>query len=235
MDKAFDDVCMMSILQSSKMFEGLSKEQIKQLILGKKVQMVRYKKNDILFWTDKKPDYLYMLMDGNIAMAKNTMSGSRILSQSITKKGEMTGDIRLFSEKVGLWEYAVAMEDSNVLRIDSHILLDDNTVDPIIQNILLRNLLSNAVDRIERIGQKVRYLSMPSVRQRIAYYLLSIQQEDGKIVISATQENIADYIGIARPSLSRELGKMQNDGLIQMENRKVKILDREAFEKLIES
>ncbi len=100
---------------------------------------------------------------------------------------------------------------------------------------MLRNLLSNAVDRIEKLGKKVQYLSTPSVRKRIAYFLFNIQQENGSIVLTSTQENIADYIGVARPSLSRELGNMQNDGLIRIDGRRVEILDQKQFDQLIES
>ena len=45
-----------------------------------------------------------------------------------------------------------------------------------------------------------------------------------------SREAMADYMGVTRPSLSRELGKMQTEGLIRLEGRRIIVTDQEGLE-----
>ena len=49
-------------------------------------------------------------------------------------------------------------------------------------------------------------------------------------MLSMNREMFADFLGVARPSLSRELMNMQKDGLIAVDKEEVRICDREALE-----
>ena len=52
------------------------------------------------------------------------------------------------------------------------------------------------------------------------------------IQVSMTREQLADFLGVTRPSLCRELMKMQKDGLITVSRRVIRILDKDALEQL---
>ena len=223
------------ILKTSILCNGLTEEQITRLTSGNVMRIAHYKRNEILYWTDKTPDKLYVLVSGNIAMTKDTAGGRRSLSKSIQNPGELTGEVRIFSPKKLLWEYAVALENTTVLEIDSRIFLEQGAIDTDIQVVLLRNIVGDVVEKIDYLGQKVNILSVASARGRIAHYLLSIQDEDRRMVLNTTREELADFLGMARPSLSRELGRMQDDGVIRLEGRKVFIQNQDAFDELFES
>ncbi len=47
------------------------------------------------------------------------------------------------------------------------------------------------------------------------------------------REELADFLNAARPSLSRELMKMQDEGLIAIDRQEIKILDMEALAELM--
>ncbi len=225
---------LLEVINLSGLFSGLSEEHISSLLIGKAMNVAEYKRNDILFWTDEPIEKLYVLIAGNIALARDTQSGKRSLSKSITQKGDITGEVRLFSEKKLLWEYAVAIEDTTVLEIGGAIFTDPCATSADIQLVLLRNIIANVVDKIDKLGQKVSLLSTPSVRGRIVFYLFHLQGENQRIFLTQTREEMADYLGIARPSLSRELGRMQSDGIIEIFGHEVKILNQHAFDALLE-
>ena len=46
------------------------------------------------------------------------------------------------------------------------------------------------------------------------------------------REQLADFLGVARPSLSRELMRMQADGLIEVSKKRILIRDKKAVELL---
>lgn len=56
--------------------------------------------------------------------------------------------------------------------------------------------------------------------------------ENALVELHMNREQLADFLGVARPSLSRELMKMQKDGLIEVGRKSIRICDRDAVEML---
>lgn len=222
------------ILKSSSLCAGLTEEQLERLVSGNITKIAQYKRNDILFWTDKPPETLVMLLSGNTAMGRDTFDGKRSLSKNTTASGSLINEVHVFSQKKLLWEYAVALDDSVVLEISSKLILEPSTEYGDIQMILVRNMMGEFVTKIGYLGEKVQILSFASVRDRIAFYLYNLQNKTSRTVLAETREEIADYLGIARPSLSRELSRMQNENLIRIRGNEVTILNQAIFDNLFE-
>lgn len=228
------DQSILGLLQTCPIFNDLREEQLQYLIRHHMMAIATYKRNEIIFWTDSFPGKLYLLISGGIAMGRDTASGKRSLSKTNNVPGDLIGTVLLFSSKKLLWDYAVALEDCSVVEIESRLFTQRDAVEADIQLVLLRNMIGNIVDRIDYLGQKVLILSEKSVRKRIACYLSHIQDKKECIILHSTREEIADYLGIARPSLSRELGRMQDDGIIQLDGNKVYIINHTVFDELID-
>lgn len=86
----------------------------------------------------------------------------------------------------------------------------------------------------EYIGEKVKMVSETSVRAKIVNYLVNRQLSDGSILLTETREEVADYLDITRPSLSRELSRMQKEGIIAIQGKKMWIMDEEVFASFIQ-
>ena len=52
--------------------------------------------------------------------------------------------------------------------------------------------------------------------------------------LDMTREELADYLGVTRPSLSRTLTQMQEDGIVSIHGKLIKVTDIELFEELFE-
>lgn len=220
-------------LQNSQLCEGLTEAQLSELMNKITVKEKHYKNNEILFYTDEVTK-VYILVKGNAAIAKNTISGKRILGKNVTEPGELAGEIYYFSHRNPFWDYAIVLEPTTVLEISGIDQGTLQTLDLALQNQLLVNLLKSVTRKFEYIGEKVRMVSEDSVRAKISNYLFGIQDDDGSIELTETREEIADYLDITRPSLSRELGRMQKENIIRIEGSSVIILDAIIFDTFIE-
>ena len=78
------------------------------------------------------------------------------------------------------------------------------------------------------LNHKVQILSSGSLRQKIARYLEE-SRRGNQVKLTMNREELADYLNVARPSLSRELIKMQQDGMIKLDRNLVTITDTEAL------
>ena len=56
------------------------------------------------------------------------------------------------------------------------------------------------------------------------------QDSEGQIHMNLSREEMADYLNITRPSLSRELGKMQEEGILELDRRQILVKDQEKME-----
>ena len=114
-----------------------------------------------------------------------------------------------------------AVEDSVVLFIDLEMIYAAADSSPI-RNILARNLIKSLAKKNLILNQKVRILSQKSLRDRIFIYLRTLPKDkDEYVKIPFTQTALAEYLGVNRSALSRELGRMQNEGLLVIDGKEV--------------
>ena len=74
------------------------------------------------------------------------------------------------------------------------------------------------------LNQKVRILSQKALRDRVLVYLGTLKKDkDGFVKIPFTQTALAEHLGVNRSALSRELGRMQNEGLLIYIDDKMKL------------
>ncbi|MDU4939526.1 MAG: helix-turn-helix domain-containing protein, partial [Clostridium sp.] len=82
------------------------------------------------------------------------------------------------------------------------------------------------------LNNKVKSLAFKSVREKVINFILELQksQQNDLVKLKSSKEDIASYLGIPRPSLSRELIKLREDKLIEFDRSSINILNLEALE-----
>lgn len=88
---------------------------------------------------------------------------------------------------------------------------------------LVQNLFSLVTEQMQQMGQRVEVLSRRSIREKLLCYF-SIQAKDGVFTLPFTLSALADYIGSDRSAMMRELRKLRQEGLVQVEGRRVTLL-----------
>ncbi len=90
-------------------------------------------------------------------------------------------------------------------------------------------------ERILLLNGKIKSLSYTTVRQKVAHYLLEEyrRQKSTQITLTSARHELADFLAIPRPSLSRELIAMKNEGWIDFDRKTVTIHNVQALEKAL--
>lgn len=97
----------------------------------------------------------------------------------------------------------------------------------------LENYMNISANYAHTLSDKLFFLSFKTIRQKLASYLLRLSGQGSSFLMDRSQQELADYFGISRPSLARELGHMQNDGLILADRKQITILNKEVLKQLI--
>ena len=117
--------------------------------------------------------------------------------------------------------------------MDNDIFFGEDVCQPRAVQKIRNNLLTVFANKAYRMNQKLRVLGGGVIREKIACFLVEQQDKEGRINSSFSREEMADYLNVARPSLSRELGKMQQEGIISLKRRQIQIKDQKRLEEYL--
>lgn len=91
---------------------------------------------------------------------------------------------------------------------------------------LVHNVLCMISEKTQSICEHLEVLSQRSIRERLLSYfeILSAQSNQRSFVLPFTMSALADYLSVDRSAMSRELGKMRDEGIIQIDRKKITLL-----------
>ena len=210
-------------------FSILEEEQIDEVV--SKIITRRYKKGQIIFFEGDIADKLYIVNRGKIKVFKYTKEGKEQILY-ILSEGDFIGDLSLL--KKGKFEFnAEALEDTAICTLVKEDFDNIITANP---EITLK-ILEDVHDRVVSLEKLVQSLSTKNVEARIAALILSFVKNfgtetcDGIVVnLPLNREEMGNYIGITRETISRKLTAMQDEGIIELiGNKKLLIKDMEAL------
>ena len=86
------------------------------------------------------------------------------------------------------------------------------------------------------LNRKVEYLAIKSLRGKICTYLLEQHQRTGMttFMLPLKRCELADLLNVSRPSLSREMCKMRDEGIIDFHRSSIRIKNMEALKRSAE-
>jgi CRP-like cAMP-binding protein len=99
---------------------------------------------------------------------------------------------------------------------------------------LIMNTLKIISNRALMLNRRIEHLSARSVRGKVSRYLMDLYNQNGQpsLTIPMKRHELADYLNIPRPSLSRELGDLRDTGIIEFSGPNIKlkkVFDLEGF------
>ncbi|OGD22308.1 MAG: hypothetical protein A2W03_09475 [Candidatus Aminicenantes bacterium RBG_16_63_16] len=119
--------------------------------------------------------------------------------------------------------YARVTEDAEVLYFDREEVFRRIGRNPGVARFFIDLLAGKCLV----LNQRVEALGLLSVRQRLARYLLSScgGAQTCSVELKVKKGDLARQLGMAGETLSRNLREMEDDGLIQVKGRQIRILD----------
>jgi len=90
-------------------------------------------------------------------------------------------------------------------------------------------------DKISLLAEKIRLYQFNTIRQKISGYLLGLigARNLTTVKLLHSKEVLAEIMGVARPSLSREFSKLVQEGILEVNGKNVIILDCSRLQELL--
>lgn len=223
------DENIMELLAKSSLAKGLDKRALEDFLKSSKVKHKKYASGEIIFHEGDMPQNLYLLLEGQVSILKNTYLGRQLVLGEI-KSGDIFGEVYLFLGHRAYDMYTMAVQDSAVLEISTSFFLDTAQLVLPLTIKIQQNLLRVIASKAYFMHNRLKILASGSLREKIARFLFQYADANGKCRIHGSREQMAAQLSVARPSLSRELGKMQQEGILSINGEEFAIKDLNAFE-----
>lgn len=170
-----------------------------------------YPSNFTIALEDEKSDYVGIVLEGKL-LVKAYSLGGRDFTINTLEPGMIFGDVLLFGKLGNTYPGNVITKGVVTLAVIPNEAILEYIKDPTFLNNFLRNLS----DKVYMVNTKNKLLSQDSIRDKIIYYLSEEKrhQHSNVIKLNMSKEELANHLFIPRPSLSRELIHMRDEGLI---------------------
>lgn len=212
----------MNFLRNMDLFKDLSSEDIDSVFTKNLYEIKNYRKNFVIYFQNERCTSFDLILKGTILVQRIDSNGN-VLTISDFTVGDVLGGNLLFSNKNFYPMTIRAKTDTVILHLKKELILKLCQI-----NVnFLNNFLQSISDKTLILTDKIKSISMKTIRQCIIDFLIyeSYSQNSNIIRLELTKKELAEKFGIQRPSLSRELNKMRKDGLIEFDSRSITIKD----------
>lgn len=188
-----------------------------------------YKKNDQLFRQGDICDALYILMTGSVKTEMITENGN-LLGVEIINAPRPLAPAFIFSSNNRFPVDVIAIEDVEILRIPKAEVVRLMSTHPD----FMQQFLKHNANRTQFLTNRLQLLSIKTIKGKIAHFLLEQANEEGmSFSINRNQTELAEFFGVARPSLARSLSEMIEEGVLNVNKKQYTILDIKKLRELL--
>jgi CRP-like cAMP-binding protein len=216
-------------LKKCPVFHGIDKKEAALLLKHVHYQIKTFKKDDIIALAGEQVKNLYIILKGSVSGEIHDYSGNKVKIEDIEAPRPLATAF-LFGSNNRFPVTVIANNDVTILSMP----LDDFLKLLHLNSQLLKNYLNSISSRAQFLTQRLNFLSIKTIKEKIANYIL---QKAGdrfhSIELKNTQQELAELFGVSRPSLARVFSEMQKERLIIIEKRTVTILNKEKLNELI--
>ncbi len=211
-----------------RLFEGIGEEDFPSLLESLSAVRREFPKGTFIFTAGEAASRVGLVLAGCVAVIKEDVWGNRTILARLDP-GDLFGEAFSCSEQKILTVSVVAEEPCRVLFLDFRRALEfsDRPDRPALRR-LVRNMLHILADKNVMLTQRIEVLAKRSIREKLSAYLSDRARSAGAdknaFEVPFDRQGMADYLCVDRSALSRELGRMRDEGLLTCRKNRFTLL-----------
>ncbi len=217
------------LLQEIPIFEELEYDELRK-IMEITVEK-KYKKNTYIYFEGEKGNSMHIIKSGKVKIVSNSETGRENIIATFAE-GDFFGEMALIDEECTRSASVQAMED-----METHVIYKEDFIELLKSSFpIMMRLLSTFNKRIRSLNKKIDILTYEDVYARFLNTIYDLISKYGVrrgkailIDLSLTHQELANMLGVTRETASRILGRLKKAGIIQVEQKKIVVMNEEAL------
>lgn len=219
-----------SVLENSTLFSGVPAAELRTALEETPHHIQCYDKGEIIFHLMDPATRIGIILEGRVEAQKSFPNGSQV-NVSIRVPGEIIGPAAVFSKSQRYPCDIVSMEPVTVM-----VFRKDDLLKLMQKNVrILENFTSEIASATYMLQQRIELFSYNGIAQKAAFWMLTQARQTGKdkVRIPGSVSKWAMLMNVSRPSLHRELKRMEDVGIISYDSPSIDILNPDKLQEVL--
>lgn len=228
-------------LQHHPLFSGMEREEIRQVLSLLHVQEKQYQREEYIYMEGDRIRQVGVILDGVVLMEKNDPYGNSYFFTQF-RELDIFGDPFISTHILASTVNYRAQTDCTILFFPYQQIWSTGSGRSAGLPIFTRNLMGLLALKTRSLLVKIEILSCRSIRERVLTFLTIIKQspfsvlhsrqhqpEDlspNQVFIPYNHTELAEYLGVNRSALVRELGRMRQEGILSCNKNIYTVMDK---------
>ena len=220
---------ILNIISTIPLFNGLTEDQIvaiKKIAVEKKIN-----KGEIIFSEGDEGNGFFVVADGRVKVFKVSTEGKEQILH-IFGPGQPFGEVPVFAGQK-FPANAQALDRTRVLFFPRASIVNLISANPS----LALNMLAVMSKKLRQFAVQIENLSLKEMPARLASYLIFLAEEQNRgdlVILKISKGQLASTLGTIPETLSRAFAKLSGQNLINVDGKRITLLDRRGLENLAE-
>jgi CRP-like cAMP-binding protein len=203
------------ILNKSAIFSGIKDDEIETLLNCLSATYHEYKKGEFIFMNDESFDRIGLIVKGQVQISKSDYWGHKTIISHL-KPAQIFGEVYACVGKPAYNITGEALEKTGILLLDLKRIMTKCSQSCVFHQKLIDNLLYVISSKAMMLNQKIDDMSQRTTKGKVLSYLSNQAKKHGQntFKIPFNRQAMADYLSVDRSALSKELGKLRDEGII---------------------
>lgn len=216
----------MALLAGCELFRGIAEAELPDALRWLNTAEKTYQKGEMVFMIGDTMTHAGIVLEGTVSVSFLDESDNSV-NMNVFSQGNLFGESLAY---LGGNKSPVQMEASSKCRIaffDFKAVMSAKEFSRGYQATLTSNLLRDFARQNFFLNRKLRIMSQKRLRDRVKVYLRGQGiAPDGLICVPFSRNEWAEFMGVNRSALSRELSNMQAEGILEVVGKDVRLLDK---------
>ena len=203
-------------------FKGIDEQDVKYMLKCFQAKTITYKKDITIISNLANTNIIGIIIDGEANLIRNDYNGNKIVLEKL-ERGSIFGEVfSSYSDELSV----IATSECIVTTFDyEHIIKRCKKSCPY-HNEVINNMLQLLAKKVVVMNNRIDVLTKKTIREKLLEYF-SIQEKENiskTFYLKLNFTELADYLGVDRSALMREIKNLKNEGFIETKLNRIKLL-----------
>lgn len=207
----------------NELFKNISEKNKEKILSFLEINTLTFGKNNMILNNIRNTDFICLILYGSLQLIRTDINGNKIVLENIEENNIFSS----LSYPLKNDEYEVlTKEPTKILIIDYSSIFEIPENKFTYYNQFLKNIITILTNKTRVINERIEILSNKTIRDKVLdYFRITSNKSKSKVIyLPYTYIELAEYLGVNRSALSREIKNLKDDGLIETKGRKIKLL-----------
>lgn len=225
---------LIKFLRQNVLFANMDDLEINNVFDLIKGKIVKYPKGRVICRQGVSYEEIFVILEGDALTYMEKEDGEKEALSGLSV-GDMINEVEGFIPNRTIDYCAVVLNEVTLLHIDIQSIFKVNSANDAVGAKFLNNIFAFYADKILNLSKNKDIMAIKSMRVKVTKLIYDkyLSQNNLCVDMGMNRNQMAEYLSVSRPSMSREMIRMREEGIINFRKEKIEILNLEKIREII--